>query len=178
MLKTIWEILIHTPWWVYLILAYVLNVGIRASKTRVVALKKLFIVPAIFLFMSIHTLVTSIKIDIFTVTIWSLAILLGTGLGWWQIARYQLQVDKKHGLIRLPGTWSTLLIIAIIFITKYYFGYQQAVNPDFANQASLIYSLLAVSGICTGLFIGRLICYLYRMETNPQTDLATVLNKN
>lgn len=170
-MNSIQQIIIGTPWWVYALFIYLIWIGIIASKTRVVSLKKLFIVPIIFGFISIHTLVTSFQMSALTITTWSGAIVLGTLLGWIQIHRYTLKIDKIHHLVQVPGTWSTLIFILIIFATKYYFGYELAVDPKLAEQSLFEFSMLAISGVFTGLFIGRLICYLYRFKTNPSVDL-------
>lgn len=167
----IWQTLVHTPWWVYLLLIFLIRVGIRASKTHVVSLKKLFIVPIIFTFMSIHTLFTSFTVGALTITTWAVAILIGMALGWIQVHRYSLQVDMKNLLIQVPGTWSTLIIILIIFIAKYYFSYELSVDPQLAQQTIFEICALAISGIFTGLFIGRLICYLYRLKTSESVTL-------
>lgn len=171
-METIWQFLINTPWWVYVLFIFLIKIGFQASKSRVVSLKKLFIIPAVFTFMSVHTLLTAVKPDYFAISSWSLAVLVGILLGYWQVYRYNVQVDKKQWLIRLQGTWSTLIVILIIFGTKYYFSYALAVDPQRASQTAFEFSMLAVSGACTGLFIGRLICYLYRMKTNIHIDLT------
>lgn len=171
-MNIIWQTLINTPWWVYLLLAYLIKVGIQASKTRTVELKKLFIIPAVFAFMSIHTLLYSFTIDALTILTWFASILIGMVLGWIQIYRYKLKVDKKNVLIQIPGTWSTLITIMIIFIAKYYFGYELATDPALAQQTMFEMSALLISGVCTGFFIGRLICYLYRFQTSHSVDLA------
>ena len=171
-MEIIWQTAIHTPWWVYLLFAYLIKVGIQASKMRVVSLKKLFIIPAIFTFMSVHTLIASFNVSAFTISAWSGAILIGMMLGWLQIYRFRLKVDTQHTLIQVPGTWSTLIIIIIIVTTKYYFGYELAVDPKLAEQTWFEFSMLGVSGICTGLFIGRLICYIYRLKTSVSIHLT------
>lgn len=175
MLDTIWETtyqtLINTPWWVYVLIVFLIKLGINASKTNIVSLKKLFIVPVVFTFMSIHTLLTSFQVNLLTLSTWTGSILIGIFLGWLQIYRYKLRVDKQHFLIEIPGTWSTMIIIIIIFVAKYYFGYQLAVDPHKANQTGFEFSMLAISGTCTGLFIGRFICYIYRLQTTPSINL-------
>ena len=172
MTDTIWQAAIHTPWWVYLLMLYVLIIGIKASKGRIVSLKKLCIIPVIFIAMSIHTLVTSFKITPFSVTTWLMTILIGTLLGWLFIYRFTLRVDKPHSLIETPGTWSTLIIIIIIFATKYYFGYELGTDPTLAKHLGFEFSLLTVSGLCTGFFVGRVICYLYRLQSNVSVNLS------
>ncbi len=170
-MNAIWQATINTPWWVYLLLYFLVKMGIQASKTRVVSLKRLLIIPLLFIAMSIHTLVISFKITSFSVTTWLIAILIGALLGWLFIYRFRLTVDKPHNLIEIPGTWSTLIIILIIFASKYYFDYQLGVDPALVNQSNFEFSLLAVSGLCSGFFLGRLFCYFYRFFTNPSVNL-------
>lgn len=171
-MNSVQQIIMGTPWWVYALFIYLIWIGINASKARIIALKKLFIVPIIFGFMSVHTLMTSFQMTSFTIMTWSAAILLGAALGWIQIYRHALKIDKIHYLVRVPGTWSTLIFILIIFATKYYFGYELSVDPKLAEQSLFEFSMLAISGVFTGLFIGRLICYLYRFKTNSSVDLV------
>ena len=171
-MEFIWQIALNTPWWVYLLLVVLVKIGIRASKTSIVSFKKLFLMPVIFSFMSVHTLMTSFKVDFFAVSVWGIAIFLGVLLGWFQVFRRDLKVDKKHFLFQIPGSWSTLIIIIIIFASKYYFGYELAVDPQLVDSNWFEIAMLAVSGVCTGLFIGRLFCYIYRMLTSTSVDLV------
>lgn len=161
----------YTPIWVYFILAYLLFIGIKSSKPRTLSLKKLFIMPLVFTSLSIHTLLTAFKVDIFSIGIWTFAIIAGALLGWLQVYSTSIKVDRTHYLIAIPGSWTTLIIILIIFTTKYYFSYQLAVDPALATQTFFEFLVLAVSGACTGLFVGRLLTYLYRFKTLPSTHL-------
>jgi hypothetical protein len=173
-MKSIFEALSHTPTWVYILFVYLLWVGFKASKTRIISLKKLFIIPAIFTYMSINTLVTAFNIQIFEVSVWSSSILIGISIGWIDVYRKytQIKVDKQKHLIEVPGTWVTLSLILIIFTSKYYFSYELAVDPTLSNQTWFEVSMLTVSGICTGLFIGRLLSYLYKYAKSNHTSLT------
>lgn len=93
--------------------------------------------------------------------------LLGYGQGYWQ----RIEVDRQRLRLRIRGTWSTLIIILIIFFTKYYFGYQSAVDPRLLTNTAFELSMLLVSGITAGLFIGRLIYYSYRLFCGPSIDI-------
>ncbi len=122
--------------------------------------------------MSVHTLIFAFGINALSISWWSSAIVIGAVLGWLQIFYRQLRVDREHKLIKVPGSWSTLILIFIIFGTKYYFGYQLSSDPQLVYQTNFEISMLAVSGICTGLFVGRLLCYLYRFKTLASVDLS------
>jgi hypothetical protein len=173
MLVEIWQIAIHTPVWVYLLLIYLIVVGVKASKTRVVKLQRIFTIPAILAVMSVHTLMTTITlVDYLIVSSWIIAMLIGILLGWWQVKRLDIQIDKKRLLIQIPGTWSTMYILLTIFVAKYYFGYEKATNPILMEQLEFNVSMLAVSGVCTGLFIGRLIAYLYHFKNSTEVNQA------
>src|SRR3989338_6147796 len=171
MLSTVWEFLINTPWWVYLILVYLFFICFKAVKTRTLALRMLFILPIIFIVLAFHTLIAEIGISIFSLITTGVFLILGAALGFYQIYRLSIKTDKTHLLIQVPGSWSTLIIVLIIFISKYYFSYEIASNPASLKNVHFIFMMLAISGICTGLFIGRLLRYLQLILFAPSYDL-------
>lgn len=164
MLHTIWETILHTPWWVFVLLFFLLKIGFEASKPRTVSFYRLLIIPILFTGMTIQTLTSTSEANFFNSIILTIAIFIGIVAGWWQFHKLKLEVDTQKWLIKMPGTWSTLIIILIIFTSKYYFGYELAVNPQIISQTSFIISLLSVSGVCTGLFIGRVLFCFYQIQ--------------
>jgi len=170
-MTAIWQALTHTPWWVYLLFFALLKVGFDALKVRVIPLKKLIVLPMVFLVLSINTLITSVQINPSTLSAYSLSLLLGSLGGWLLVRKLDLKFDKRRGLVKLPGTWTTLILIMIIFSSKYYFGYAKAIDPTRVQDTLFEITMLSVSGISTGLFLGRLICYLLKKRRAPHTDL-------
>jgi len=168
------QIISGTPTWVYIIFVVLILLGIKASKTSVVPIQKLCILPILFTYMSVHTLLVSFAINTISVSTWIVATLIGVALGWMQVASYQLKVDKAHWLVKVPGTWSVLIFILLIFVTKYYFGYELAADPQLKQHLAFELLMLLVSGGLTGLFIGKLGCFLYRLYTEEQTDLSAL----
>lgn len=65
----IWQAAIHTPWWVYVLLGYLIAVGIKASKERVIPFWKIFVLPTIFLSISIQNLTTIENIEYLSIGI-------------------------------------------------------------------------------------------------------------
>lgn len=173
-MEAVWTALTNTPTWVYLLFAFLIWVGIKASKPRVLPIKKLFILPAVFVYMSTHTLLTSFAIHFIDVSIWAGAIFLGTVIGWFEIFRNhtKIKVDKQQHLIQIPGSWMTLALIIIIFASKYYFSYELDVDPALIKQSWFEYSMLSVSGVCTGILIGRALCYLYKYRSTSHSPLS------
>lgn len=170
-METIWSAALGTPWWVYALLLYLITIGIKASKSHVVSLQQLFILPLIFSILSISSIM-DLSLSIVTLTSWGIAVLLGILLGWMFVKRLEVRVDKKQRLIEMPGTWSTLLIILAIFASKYYIGYRLDINPDLAGIGSFQMWIMSVSGACMGLLLGRLFYLLncFRMEEHVHLE--------
>ena len=168
---SIYETLIYTPWWVYLLFCYLVFIGIKATKTRVISLKKLFALPIIFSILSIETLVSSFKLSVLSISIYAIALSIGLILGWLLVKNQEMQFDKKYNLIQVQGSWSTLILILCIFCAKYYFGYALALDPNKSQDTLFEVIMLVVSGAITGMFIGRLLFYLYKKKISSHTDL-------
>jgi hypothetical protein len=159
-------------WWVYLLLFYCIFVGIKASKGGVASFGKMLIMPIVFSYMSIHTLLTSFSLDTFVLLTYISGTVLGVLLGCLQASSHTLAVDRNKSLLQFKGTWSTLFIILAIFISKYYFGYEMSADPKLLQNTHFEFAMLSVSGLVSGMFVGRAIYYFYRLRTSESTDLV------
>lgn len=165
------EFLKGTPWWVFVLFFYLMFIGFGAVKPSVVSLIKLAILPVLFTALAIHTLIVSFSINSTAILLLAAGLLLGSLVGLLIASGKDYKVDRQHLLILMPGNWSTLILILLIFASKYYFGYALSANPMIIHNLNFEIIMLIVSGICTGLFIGRFICYLYHFLTAPSVDL-------
>lgn len=164
MLEIIYQTAINTPWWVYVLLVIFLKIGISASKTSVISIKKLFLIPTILGVITIETLINNIGFSLFVLSIFSVSLLMGVALGWLQATKQSLSFDQAKRLVKVPGTWSVMAIIIIIFSSKYYFGYELSTDSEIVNNIYFRLAFIGVNAVCTGLFTGKLICYLKRMH--------------
>lgn len=170
-MDTVIQILKGTPIWVYIFFVYLLFVGFLATKTGVVHIAKLALLPVIFLFLSIETLVTHFAINGLSVSTWLIALAVGSLIGYLLVCRHNLRVDRKYLLLEMPGSWLTMILILIIFFGKYYAGYQMSVDPGAVMNTHTEMVVLAVSAFCTGLFVGRMLHYVKCIISNPSVDL-------
>ncbi len=106
---------------------------------------------------------TAFHVTAEVIAIWLFSIALGSVFGWLLIHKYEFKVDRKKLLICLPGSWLSLILILAIFVFKYYFSYQIGSDPALENQAGFEFSMLGITGVCTGLFVGRLLCYTHKL---------------
>lgn len=176
-LNIIWQTILHTPWWVFLLLAYLIFIGLKARKTSTVSIYKLAILPAVFLIMSIESMISHFKIETLSVSTWMISIIIGSAIGILLVYKSKIKVDRNNKLLELPGSWMTLILILIIFVAKYYCGYALSQDPGSAINTNTEILVLALSGICTGTFVGRMIIYTYRLLTLPSCNLKPETEK-
>ncbi len=168
---TIWPMLENTPWWVYLIFVLLVIRGVKASRPQLVSLRKLFIMPFILLIGSLYMLLGAVTPSLVNIMVWLICLFIGGALIFMQIQRQTLQFDKKRHLVKTSGTWTVLILILLIFFSKYYFDYTLAVDPQEIHHLIFRLSLCGISGLCNGLIMVRLICYLIKMRQAEHMEL-------
>jgi hypothetical protein len=122
--------------------------------------------------MSIHSIITELHVTRSTLPLWILGIVVGSGIGWLQIHKLQPKIDKKNLLIGTEGSWVTIVLIILIFAYKYYLGFTLAMHPHIVAGVWQ-WCMLGFTGACTGVFFGRLLCYIYKFKTEQSTNLAS-----
>ncbi|MCX7124287.1 MAG: hypothetical protein NTU49_00745 [Gammaproteobacteria bacterium] len=140
----------ETPWWVYLLLYFLIVMGVKALKTQVVSIKRLIILPLVFIVLSVHTIITAFQLNTSSISIWLGSFIVGALIGFILVYRHKILVDHEHWLVQLPGTWITLILILLIFASKYYFSYEMDANPALVKQMGFKIGLLSLSIKNTG----------------------------
>ena len=166
------EILLHTPWWLYVLFAYILYVGIKATKLRSVPVLQLFIAPGIFTVLSIHTLVGRIGDHFLYIIPWAIATIIGIAIGRIEMHRLNILVDRKNHLLKIPGSAFTLILFLVFFGSKYYYGFMSSTEPERVKEIQFVIYILLVSGIGTGIMWVRGLGYFFKYVKNPSEELA------
>lgn len=152
-MERILNIISGTPLWVWPLLLALLWLGWRASKTRVVSLHHLIILPTAIFVMSVSTLL-SFGPNALGISIWAAGLLFGIGLGWFSHKDAGILVDRENGLLSLPGEWKTLGLIVVIFAFRYYWGYKSATAPELVANPTATISYIGFNGMLSGIFVG------------------------
>ncbi|MGE5254868.1 MAG: hypothetical protein ACM3N7_12950 [Planctomycetaceae bacterium] len=160
------QILLRTPWWVYVIFGYILYMGIKATKMRSVPVFQLFIVPGIFTVLSIHTLVGRIGDHFFYLIPWATATLIGIAIGWVEMNRLNIVVDRKNRLLKIPGSAFTLILFLLFFSSNFYYGFLSATDPERARGMLFVVYILLVSGLGAGVMWVRSFGYFFKYVTS------------
>jgi hypothetical protein len=164
------EILLHTPWWVYVLFGYILYVGIKATKMRSVPVLQLFIAPGIFTVLSIYILVARIGDHFLYLIPWGTASLIGIPIGWVEMHRLNIIIDRKHHLLKIPGSAFTLILFLLFLGSNYYYGFMSATDPERVKQIQFVIYILLVSGTSTGIMWVRGFGYFFKYLTNPSVE--------
>ena len=158
------EIIKGTPFWVYILLALLIYKGSMAIKGKMMNLKKLFIMPVVFVFLMGQKMSAN-------PTAYLCFLVVGCFVGWLIYKNVRIKADKIKKLIFVPGSYIPLIIIIIAFFKGYYIGYETAVHPELVKTFWFAFRVAAVSGIFSGLFIGRTAIYLYKYSKVEHEDL-------
>jgi hypothetical protein len=160
------EILLHTPWWVYVVFAYILYVGIQATKMRSVPVFRLFIVPSIFTVLSLHTHVGRMGDHFWYIIPWGVAAGIGIAIGWVEMQRLNIIVDRRKRVLKIQGSAFTLILFLLFFGAQYYYGFMSATEPERVREIQFVIFILLVSGIGTGIMWVRGLGYFLRYLKN------------
>jgi len=163
-----YQILIHTPIWVFPLFAYLVWQGIKAMRPRTTTIWRSLIVPAIFILWGLSRLLSASQHGVGPLLSWTMAALALVPVGLLTTKRFDL--DHVTGQINRPGSPVPLVRNVTIFVLQYAVAVIAAVNPDGLAMASLIGR--AVSGAMTGYFLGRTIALLRQYRLQLKADMA------
>ena len=165
------EFIANTPWWVYPIFLYLIGLGWVSHQPRVIALYRIFIIPTLLSIWSLHTLYNRYTATLQHSGIWVIAVVLGTWAGWWSFYRLAILADKRKRLVRLPGGWTPLVLIVLVFMIRYYFTLLHARYPLSLISPPFVYADLILTSLIIGLFLGRALRILHDYKRAEHTDL-------
>jgi uncharacterized protein DUF6622 len=149
------QIAANTPLWVWALLALLLFLGIRALRPTTAPVWRIAILPTVFLIWGLTGVIAANGLAAQRAVPWLAAIAAGTLIGWVIAGLKPIRADRAHGLVHIPGGPFTLVLALLIFAIKYVFGVLHAMSPAAFADARFWLTELAVSGVLTGMFIGR-----------------------
>jgi hypothetical protein len=167
-MKFAWQVLIHTPIWVFPLFAYLVWLGIKATRPRTVTIWRSLIVPAVFIVWGLSRLLSR-QDYVWPLVIWvaAAAVLLVIGL----LTARPLELDHTTGEIKRPGSWMPLIRNVTVFVLQYTVAVIAAVDPHDATTAAIVGRV--ISGGTTGYFVGRTIALLRQYFRQRKADLTT-----
>lgn len=153
-----------TPLWVWGLLALLIWLGSLGLKRRRMALRRLAIVPIVFVIWGLSGLAAR-PFEAATIAgLWFAGLIAGLALGLVTAPR-PLDIDRARREIELPGSWWPLARSLIIFFAHYALIVAAVILT--AQKAMLLQADIVVSGASAGYFTGWFVALLRRYRAAP-----------
>src|SRR5579872_3435136 len=115
-----WDIVSGAPWWVYVLFVYLMYIGFKSTKARTVSAKRMILFPLIFVVWSLFRLYLNVDLGHPSlIAYWCIFLIAGAYCGMKEVHSWKLHIDPHKGLITIPGNYSTLVLVLLIFVLKF-----------------------------------------------------------
>ncbi|MBN3230880.1 DUF6622 family protein [Pectobacterium brasiliense] len=146
-------ILRHTPYWVWIVLGYLIYAGVKASQPRQQSLVRMLVVPMIFMTWGISAIFHTLQLPLAAAGGFLLALIIGLGIGWaWGKTSGAYRPELR--VFQRTGSWWPLALMLLTFCSRFYFSVQLARFPALAHDPAFCLLSGAASGITAGIFSG------------------------
>ena len=149
------QILTHTPLYVWAILAFLVQRGMIALRDRDVEVRKLVIIPAVMLVLSLQDVNAKFGLDGWPLAAWALAaaaLALLAGM----TGAPRIAAGTVPGSVRVRGSRVPFALMMAVFFTKYVASVALSVAPQLRHDTVFAVAVCALFGLFNGVFIGRL----------------------
>jgi hypothetical protein len=156
--QMIGAILRGTPPWVWFLLAALLWMGFTQTRAREASLARVSAMPVVMTAYSVFGTVSAFGRSTmfgYTMMAWMLAAAVTFAFVATRPAAPGPEYHPATRTFALPGTWTTLGLIAAIFLTRYVVNVDVAINPALARDGHYTLVVGALFGVFSGVFIGR-----------------------
>ncbi|HWW69016.1 MAG TPA: DUF6622 family protein [Duganella sp.] len=164
------QIISHTPVYVWALLAFLVYRGVMAARDREVSLAKLFIIPVVMLAISLTGMNGHGLLGAGVWGVWFAGMLAAVLATW--AAGGEIVVNRAAGTIAQRGSWTPLLLMIAIFVTKYTVAVLSAMHPEMQRQLLFVVAVNGLFGVFNGVFIGRLLRCVVAYVRQPAAALV------
>jgi len=164
------DIVLHTPLWVWPLLALVVWLGWWARRPRTVRPLRLAALPLVGLGVTISGALQSVMPGL-TLGGWVIGLLFSLPVGH-AIGRRREVVRQEDGRVWIAGGWFALAFAVSIFAVRYALGVTFGVWPEFARRPMWIAAAGLIGGVIAGMGLGWLSGLLWRGRWVRRSFLA------
>lgn len=160
----IYQILVHTPIWVFGLFFVLLALGLFLSKERTVPISKAFLFSVGMFSWSLINVLVSFRANPSVLLAWSLGVLVVWSLNF----RLRLPRDITYladmKQFHFSGGYSILSLIMLIFFARYVEGAMTGINPALKNTPSFFLTTSLIFGALSGVFFVRALAMAYAIK--------------
>ncbi len=161
-------VLVHTPLWVWGLLALLIAAGLAQTRAQRLSLQRAMALPALMLGLSLWGVLANFAGPAAPL-VWALCALALATWGQRGVALAGARWSATERRFHRPGSWVPLLLMLGIFALKYGVGVSLALQPALRGNAGFVLAVSAGYGLFSGLFAARALA-LWRLR-EQQRDL-------
>ena len=147
------EILRHTPLWVWAVFAGLIALGLAQSRRRTVPRVLVFLFPVIMSALSLYSLSSTFGLRADALVGWATGAIVSVVIGRWLGASFPQ--DHDAGTYDVRGSWWPLVMMMAIFAMRFVIGVSAATQPSLLADAHFIRTISVLLGLCSGYFVAR-----------------------
>ncbi|MCD2518070.1 hypothetical protein LQ564_17300 [Massilia sp. G4R7] len=151
----LYQILTHTPVYVWAILAFLVYRGVLASRDRELTFGRMLVIPVLMLALALQAIASQFGLASLAMLAWT----VGAGAIALQRMRFgssRAGAGAAPGTVRIRGSWAPLALMLAIFTIKYVVAVALAIQPALADQPAFALAACGLLGLCNGSFLGQL----------------------
>jgi len=154
-MSTLILILSHTPLWVWAILCYVLYIGISQLRPSALPRQRLILLPAVWVIFGAWGIERSFGLGAAPLAAWVIG--LGLSFGTMRLRRWPAgaRFDAAQRRYLVPGSALPLVMMLLIFVSKYVLGVSLAMRPELADALPVALGFSLLFGLIGGTLAGR-----------------------
>lgn len=149
------QIIASTPKWVFLVFFVLLWYGWMQSRTRNTAKVRVLMLPIIMIFLSLGGVFSSFHGHLPSLGAWAVGFLVGAVVNHLIGAPHGVRYISETKRFFIPGSWTPLVLMMVIYFTKYVDGAMTAMRPDIQATTQFAVTLSVILGALSGVFFAR-----------------------
>lgn len=149
------QIITQTPIWVWAILVLLLWVGLKQTLPRSVSLRRITVLPVVMVGLSLAGTLTAFGAASHALLAWGAAAAVSVAVVMQRNLPQATQYNAWTQQFQISGSWTPLVLMMGIFITKYAAGVALVMQPDLARDLLFSQIVNALYGGFSGVFAGR-----------------------
>jgi len=130
------------------------------------------VMPAVFTAGGLYELVRLFPLDMQTVLLWSGAIAIGAILGLLIERMRPMRVDRQQRLITMGGSGTTLVMMITFLMLNFIINAVAGSGSAIFGTPWFLFISVGMSGVITGAFIGRPLCWWLAWMSQSNEDLV------
>ncbi|MBX3624867.1 MAG: hypothetical protein KF892_07645 [Rhizobacter sp.] len=170
-LQLVGQVIVHTPVWVWGLLAFVSLMGLRQAFDQTLSAGRVVGISLGWTFFSVWGAANTFGFNAPVLLAWAAGLALSLGAQHWLIAPRGVKA-LGDGRFAVAGSLWPLLTIWAVFGVRYVTSVMMVLDPALKQNTTFDLAVPAVYGVLSSLFVGRALRVLRSAKTAPALALA------